>query len=227
MRLVKKSARPRSTHNAGRIASDARQRLEQTAPRKPPGLSRLPRDHDALDGQRRLRSRQQRRVLQLVRLGRQRAPDPRGRARHPSRRSDRPRRRDPVQLLRTDRISPAGRSVYPRRANGTVERALRSRPFREGPGLHSSERTLRARLRRSGAPPARATPVPAQAGAGVAPLSRAIVSETVADPGSVDTAIETRFSCRAFLREKPVAREVIEHILGVERRAPSGTYTQP
>jgi nitroreductase len=53
------------------------------------------------------------------------------------------------------------------------------------------------------------------------------VSAAVADAASVDTAIETRFSCRAFLRDKPVPRETIEHILKVARRAPSGTNTQP
>jgi nitroreductase len=52
------------------------------------------------------------------------------------------------------------------------------------------------------------------------------VSAVVADPASVDTAIETRFSARAFL-PKPVPRETIEHILRVASRAPSGTNTQP
>ena len=53
------------------------------------------------------------------------------------------------------------------------------------------------------------------------------VAAVVADPASVDTAITSRFSCRAFLRDKPVPREVIEHILEVASRAPSGTNTQP
>jgi nitroreductase len=48
----------------------------------------------------------------------------------------------------------------------------------------------------------------------------------VADPGSVDAAIASRFSARAFL-PKPVPRETIEAILDVARRAPSGTNTQP
>jgi nitroreductase len=52
------------------------------------------------------------------------------------------------------------------------------------------------------------------------------VSAVVADPPSVDTAIESRFSCRAFL-PKPVPRETIEGILRVARRAPSGTNCQP
>ncbi|HEY8358459.1 MAG TPA: nitroreductase [Ramlibacter sp.] len=53
------------------------------------------------------------------------------------------------------------------------------------------------------------------------------VSTAVADPASVDAAIASRFSCRAFLRDKPVPREVLEAILEVASRAPSGTNTQP
>jgi nitroreductase len=53
------------------------------------------------------------------------------------------------------------------------------------------------------------------------------VSTVVEDPGSVDAAIESRFSCRAFLRDKPVSRQAIEDILSVARRAPSGTNCQP
>jgi nitroreductase len=53
------------------------------------------------------------------------------------------------------------------------------------------------------------------------------VATVVADPASVDAAIASRFSCRAFLRDRPVARADIEHILAVASRAPSGTNTQP
>ena len=53
------------------------------------------------------------------------------------------------------------------------------------------------------------------------------VSTVVEDPGSVEAAIESRFSCRAFLRDKPVSRETITEILSVARRAPSGTNCQP
>jgi nitroreductase len=53
------------------------------------------------------------------------------------------------------------------------------------------------------------------------------VCTVVEDPASVDAAIESRFSCRAFLPHKAVARETIEDILRVARRAPSGTNTQP
>jgi len=52
------------------------------------------------------------------------------------------------------------------------------------------------------------------------------VSVKVADAASVDAAIESRFSCRAFL-PKPVERHVIEDILRVASRAPSGTNCQP
>ena len=57
-------------------------------------------------------------------------------------------------------------------------------------------------------------------------MTQHAVTAVVADPASVDTAIATRFSARAFL-PKPVARETIEHILQVASRAPSGTNTQP
>jgi nitroreductase len=52
------------------------------------------------------------------------------------------------------------------------------------------------------------------------------VTKRIADPSSVDAAIESRFSTRAFL-PTPVGRETIEHILRVASRAPSGTNTQP
>jgi nitroreductase len=52
------------------------------------------------------------------------------------------------------------------------------------------------------------------------------VSTRVEDPASVDAAIESRFSARAFL-PKPVPRETIADILRVASRAPSGTNSQP
>jgi nitroreductase len=58
-------------------------------------------------------------------------------------------------------------------------------------------------------------------------MTAAQVTTVVADPASVDAAIESRFSCRAFLRDKPVPRRALEEILAVARRAPSGTNTQP
>ena len=53
------------------------------------------------------------------------------------------------------------------------------------------------------------------------------VTTLVADTASVDAAITSRFSCRAFLRERDVPRATIEEILAVASRAPSGTNTQP
>jgi nitroreductase len=52
------------------------------------------------------------------------------------------------------------------------------------------------------------------------------VSTIIADPASVDAAIESRFSARAFL-PTPVRRETISEILRVASRAASGTNCQP
>jgi len=52
------------------------------------------------------------------------------------------------------------------------------------------------------------------------------VSTVIADPASVDAAIESRFSARAFL-PTPVPRETLTELLRVASRAPSGTNTQP
>jgi nitroreductase len=52
------------------------------------------------------------------------------------------------------------------------------------------------------------------------------VRTVVADPASVDAAINSRISVRAFL-PKPVPREVLADLLQVSSRAPSGTNTQP
>ncbi len=52
------------------------------------------------------------------------------------------------------------------------------------------------------------------------------VSTRIQDPASVDAAIQSRFSARAFL-PTPVPRETIESILQVASRAASGTNTQP
>lgn len=57
-------------------------------------------------------------------------------------------------------------------------------------------------------------------------MSTPQVTTAIDDPASVDAAIWSRFSARAFL-PRPVARELIEGILDVARRAPSGTNTQP
>jgi nitroreductase len=52
------------------------------------------------------------------------------------------------------------------------------------------------------------------------------VSARVSDPASVDTAILSRFSARAYLPQA-VERSVLEEVLQVAARAPSGTNTQP
>jgi nitroreductase len=57
-------------------------------------------------------------------------------------------------------------------------------------------------------------------------MTQHAVTAVVNDPASVETAILTRFSARAFL-PKAVPRETIEHIISVARRAASGTNTQP
>lgn len=57
-------------------------------------------------------------------------------------------------------------------------------------------------------------------------MTQSQVSTVVNDPASVDAAIESRFSARAFL-PRAVAREQIADILRVASRAPSGTNTQP
>jgi len=53
------------------------------------------------------------------------------------------------------------------------------------------------------------------------------VATVVADPASVDAAIGSRFSCRAFQREREVPHALIVEILEIARRAASGTNTQP
>jgi nitroreductase len=57
-------------------------------------------------------------------------------------------------------------------------------------------------------------------------LTQSQVSTVINDPASVDAAIESRFSARAFL-PRAVPRETIADILRVASRAPSGTNTQP
>jgi len=49
----------------------------------------------------------------------------------------------------------------------------------------------------------------------------------VRDPASVFSAIESRFSCRAFSPGKPVSREQVDEILRVASCAASSTNTQP
>ncbi len=53
------------------------------------------------------------------------------------------------------------------------------------------------------------------------------VKTVVQDSASVVSAIESRFSCRAFLRDRPVARAQIEEILRIASCSASSTNTQP
>ncbi|MEJ7929650.1 nitroreductase [Ramlibacter sp. AN1015] len=57
-------------------------------------------------------------------------------------------------------------------------------------------------------------------------MTQSQVGTRIEDPRSVDAAITSRFSARAFL-PTPVPRATIESILEVASRAPSGTNTQP
>ena len=57
-------------------------------------------------------------------------------------------------------------------------------------------------------------------------LTTTQVSTVISDPDSVDAAILSRFSTRAYLN-KPVEKAVLEELLQVAARSPSGTNTQP
>ena len=57
-------------------------------------------------------------------------------------------------------------------------------------------------------------------------MSQNPTAPAVTDAASVDAAITSRMSARAFL-PTAISRETIEHILTVASRAPSGTNTQP
>ncbi len=52
------------------------------------------------------------------------------------------------------------------------------------------------------------------------------VSTRVNDPASVDAAILSRFSARAYLPQA-VERSVLQEVLSIAARSPSGTNTQP
>lgn len=53
------------------------------------------------------------------------------------------------------------------------------------------------------------------------------VNAIVQDPASVVAAIESRFSCRAFLPDRPVSRQLVDEILRIASCAASSTNTQP
>jgi len=58
-------------------------------------------------------------------------------------------------------------------------------------------------------------------------LSTTRATATVKDSASVVAAVENRFSCRAFHRDRPVDQGDLEEILRVASHAASGTNTQP
>jgi nitroreductase len=57
-------------------------------------------------------------------------------------------------------------------------------------------------------------------------LTTSQVKTHIQDPASVDAALQSRFSARAYLN-KPVERSVLEDLLDVAKSAASGTNTQP
>src|SRR4051794_18385736 len=118
-------------------------------PALPRRLPAPPRDPDALEGQRRLRPRQQRRVLLVLRHRHQRVADRGGRARHPSRPGDRAVRRVALRLPRAARLSRDGAGGAAGGARRALERALRDRPVRRRRRAARGDRLVRPRLRRS------------------------------------------------------------------------------
>src|SRR3954451_7184945 len=119
---------------------------------RPPLPRRLPpppRDPDALEGQRRLRPRQQRRVLLVLRHRHQRVADRGGRARHPSRAGDRAVRRVALRLPRAARVPRDGGGGAAGRASRARERPLRDRPVRRRRRAARGDRLVRPRVRRS------------------------------------------------------------------------------
>ncbi|CAA9480217.1 MAG: hypothetical protein AVDCRST_MAG53-542, partial [uncultured Solirubrobacteraceae bacterium] len=90
------------------------------------GLPAPPPGRDAMGGQRRLRPRQQRRVLRVVRHGDQRLPHRRGRTRHSCGRHDRPVRRVALRVPRARHVPGDGRGRPAGRQARPLERPLRA-----------------------------------------------------------------------------------------------------
>src|SRR3954447_10485027 len=139
----------------------------------PRRLPAPPRDPDALERQRRLRPRQQCRVLLVLRHRHQRVADRGGRPRHPRRPRDRAVCRVPLRVPRAARVS-RGRGGGPaRRAPRTLERALRDRavPAR-GRLAAGGDGVVRPRVRRSPLTPVRRDSAADPRGAGAAAPAR-------------------------------------------------------
>src|SRR5690606_12925709 len=92
-------------------------------------------------------------------------------------------------------------------APGHVERALRDRPVCRGGRAQRRARPLRARLRGPGDAPAAAAAAPVERDPGEVAMS---LAERTINADSVDAAITSRMSARAFL-PTAVPRQAIEH----------------
>ena len=100
-----------------------------------------------------------------------------------------------------------------RRPPGQHQRALRGRPVRAGPGTDGRQGPFHPRVRGPREPPPLRAARPPEESAGGAVVKTSQVATVVADAGSVDAAITSRFSCRAFHREREVPRAVIEEAI--------------
>ena len=120
---------------------DARHAPQRVRPREP--------GTDPVVGQRCLRSRQQRHLLQLLRHRREWLADRSRGPRHPWRRRRRLRRRDELFVLQPGRLPGSASRRHPRGEARTVERPLRARRVPRRGRAPRGRGTLRARLRRS------------------------------------------------------------------------------
>ncbi len=162
---------PTDTPEAGNMA-----RAGYLAPRERPRcLSPRPRDPDSVEGQRRLRARQQRRVPLLLRHRDQLLPDHRGRPRHPRRRGHRRVRGVALRVQRGLHLPRDRRGEAAGGAARPFERSLRDRALPRGRGARRGDRLVRARVRRAPEPPAGGDPRTTRSA-----LERLVVSETPA-----------------------------------------------
>ena len=106
-----------------------------------------PRHPDAVGRQRRLRARQQRRVLRVLRHGHQRVPHRPGWAGHPRRGPHRPVRRVALPVRPAARVPGGRRRRDARRPPRPVERALRARAVRRRARGARRRGLVRARVR--------------------------------------------------------------------------------
>ena len=133
--------RPRRRCGEVRMRGCRRVRHPRRLP--PPGP-----DPDPVGRQRRLRARQQRRVLRVLRHRDQHVADHRGRAGHPPRRGHRHLRGVALHLPRPARVPGRGRGASARGLARARERALRARAVRAGRARRRRHGVVRPRLRR-------------------------------------------------------------------------------